>query len=95
MKNFSSNLFWDIDSNNIDMEKHASFIVHRVLEYGMIEDWDYILSYYGLSRILSIALKFRSLDPKALAFLSAITKTPRENFRCYTTKQLSQQHWNY
>lgn len=41
MKNFSSNLFWDIDPNNIDMEKHASFIVHRVLEYGTIEDWDY------------------------------------------------------
>ena len=95
MKNFSSNLFWDIDPNNIDMEEHASFIVHRVLEYGMIEDWDYILSYYGLSRILSIALQFRSLDPKALAFISAITKTPKENFRCYTTKQLNQQHWDY
>ena len=41
MKNFSSNSFWDIDPNNIDMEEHASFIVHRVLEYGMIENWDY------------------------------------------------------
>ena len=77
------------------MEEHAAFIVHRVLEYGLIEDWNYILSYYGISHILSIALQYRSLDPKALAFISAITKTPRENFRCYTTRQLIQQHWNY
>ncbi len=95
MHQFSPNLFWDINPNDIDMEEHAAFIAHRVLEYGLIEDWNYILSYYGISHILSMALQYRSLDPKALAFISAITKTPRENFRCYTTRQLIQQHWNY
>ena len=95
MNHFSSNLFWDINPDNIDIEEHASFVVQRVLEYGMMEDWNYILSHYGISRILSITLKLRSLDPKALAFISAITKTPRENFRCYTTTQLNQQHWSY
>lgn len=95
MHQFSANLFWDVNSNDIDIEEHASFIVHRVLEYGKIDDWNYILSYYGLSRILTMTLQYRSLDPKALAFISAITKTPRENFRCYTTLQLNQQHWNY
>ena len=87
MKEFSSNLFWDVNPDNIDIEEHASFIVQRVLEYGLLEDWNYILSYYGISRILSLALQFRSLDPKALAFISAITKTPRENFRCYITRR--------
>ena len=95
MHHFSSNLFWDINPNDIDIEEHASFIVQRVLEYGRIEDWNYILSHYGISRILSITLQLRSLDSKALAFISAITKTPKENFRCYTTKQLNQQHWDY
>ena len=95
MHQFSANLFWDVNSNDIDIEEHASFIVHRVLEYGKIDDWTYILSYYGLSRILTMTLQYRSLDPKAWAFISAITKTPRENFRCYTTLQLNQQHWNY
>lgn len=95
MHQFSPNLFWDINSNDIDIEEHATFIVQRVLEYGLIEDWNYILSYYGISRILSMALQYRSLDPKALSFISAITKTPKENFRCYTTIQLNQQHWNY
>lgn len=95
MKHFSSNLFWDINQNDIDMEEHASFIVQRVLEYGTMEDWNYVVSYYGISRILSITLQLRSLDPKALAFISAITKTPRENFRCYTMMQSNQQHWNY
>ena len=44
---------------------------------------------------LFMVLQYRSLDPKALSFISAITKTPKENFRCYTTIQLNQQHWNY
>jgi hypothetical protein len=95
MHQFSPNLFWDVNPNDIDMEEHAAFIVHRVLEYGLIEDWNYILSYYGMSRILFMVLQYRSLDPKALSFISAITKTPKENFRCYTTIQLNQQHWNY
>lgn len=89
MHQFSPNLFWDINTNDIDMEEHAAFIVHRVLEYGLIEDWNYILSYYGMSRILFMVLQYRSLDPKALSFISAITKTPRENFRCYTTMQFN------
>ena len=38
MNHFSSNLFWDINPDNIDIEEHASFIVQRVLEYGMIEE---------------------------------------------------------
>lgn len=95
MKHFSSNLFWDINQNDIDMEEHASFIVQRVLEYGTMEDWNYVVSYYGISRILSITLQLRSLDPKSLAFISAITRTPRENFRCYTMMQSNQQHWSY
>ncbi|MDR1679856.1 MAG: hypothetical protein LBR81_08800 [Prevotellaceae bacterium] len=29
---FSKNLFWDIDLSDLDMEKHAAYIVDRVLD---------------------------------------------------------------
>lgn len=95
LSNFSNNLFWDIDIATINMEEHASFIVKRVLEYGTIDDWNYINSYYGISKILSLSMQLRDLEPRALSFLSVITKTPKEKFRCYILRQSSQQHWSY
>lgn len=80
---FSKNLFWDIDLNTLDMEKNSPYVIQRTLEYGLDNDWDLLRSYYGMDRILSEAKKFRTLDPKALAYLSVITHTPKTEFRCY------------
>lgn len=91
---FSKNLFWDIDLNTLDMEKNSPYVIQRTLEYGLDNDWDLLRSYYGMDRILSEAKKFRTLDPKALAYLSVITHTPKTEFRCYNIRQLNQQHWN-
>ena len=92
---FSQNLFWDTRLESIDMESNASYIVQRVLEYGRLEDWKLIVSYYSLPRITEIATKLKSLEPKALSFISLISSTPLEQFRCYTLRQSSQRHWIY
>ena len=36
----SNILFWDVDRNDID--KYATFIIQRVLEYGEFCDWKVI-----------------------------------------------------
>ena len=91
----SKHLFWDTPITNIDIEKNKGFIVQRVLEYGLMKDWNLITQWFGVNAIGEIATQFRSLDPKALAFLVNITGLPINNFRCYTTKQSTQAHWNY
>ena len=35
---FSEHLFWDVDKNELDMDKHKEFIVERVLDYGFMAD---------------------------------------------------------
>lgn len=92
---FSPHLFWDIDRSELDMEKHAAYIVQRVLEYGLLIDWKIIQRYYGIRRIGEIAATLRCLEPKALAFISAKSKIPKEQFRCYILKQSGQQPWEY
>ena len=42
-----------------------------------------------------IAKGFRELEPRALAYLSAISQTPKEQFRCYTYQRSNPQHWNF
>jgi len=91
---FSENLFWDIDPRTLDMERHAKYIVGRVLERGTLMDWRLLCRRFTLSGVIEIAQTLRSIDPKALAFLSVVGHIPREFFRCCTSKQLTPKHWN-
>ena len=90
---FSKHLFWDVDISTIDLEKHKEYVVHRVLEYGLMKDFILLNKIFSLEQIKDIAIKLRSLDDRTLNFIAIITKTPLENFRCYTTKQSLTKHW--
>ena len=39
---FSTYLFWDVNKDDLDMEKHSQYIIKRVLEYGMLQDWNIV-----------------------------------------------------
>ena len=91
---FSAYLFGDVNKDDLDMEKHSRYIIKRVLEYGMLQDWNIVKQYYGITRIVEEAKGFREMEPRALASLSAISQTPKEQFKCYTYQRLNPQHWN-
>ena len=92
---FSQNLFWDVDEEELDMEKHKEFIVERVLDYGFMNDWLVIKNYYSLENLALIAKNIRCLMPKSLAFIAAITDTQITDYRCYKSAQSNPPHWNY
>jgi len=92
---FSEHLFWDVDENELDMEKHKEFIVERVLDYGFMEDWHLIKDYYSLAGVADIAKNIRSLLPKSLSFISNITNTQITDYRCYKLAQFNPPHWNF
>lgn len=94
INSMSSHLFWDVDINSIEFDKHKSYIVQRVLEYGLIDDWRKLKDTIGIDEIVNVCKTLRTLDPKALAFISLITKTPINEFRCYTTRQSNPTLWN-
>lgn len=93
--NFSQHLFWDIDKNKLDFEKSQKFIIQRVLDYGLINDWQIIYNYYGLKKIGEISTTIRDLDKKSISFIATLSNIPRENFLCYTTKQSTPKHWDF
>ena len=92
---FSENLFWDVDENELDMEKNKEFIVSRVLDYGFWNDWLIIKEYYSLERLAVIAKSVRCLMPKSLSFIAAITDTQITDYRCYKLAQSNPPHWNF
>ncbi|NQU88491.1 MAG: hypothetical protein HQ541_22315 [Mariniphaga sp.] len=91
----SNHLFWDVDPNILDMEKNFCFILSRILEYGLLNDWILLFKQFGLEKITLEAKKIRSLDEKSLHFIAQLSDSKLEEFRCYTYKQSTPKHWNF
>lgn len=90
----SPHLFWDIDKSKADMDTCPAYIIQRVLEYGSLEDWNLIRSYYGLDKIVTVCKSLRTLDPRALAYICCISKTSKEEYRCYHESLRNPNIWN-
>lgn len=89
----SPHLFWDVDREQVDPEKHRGYIVQRVTERGSLDDWRRLRSHYGLEAIVKEAQGLRSLEPTALAFLSTVGHVPKESFRCCSSKPSNLPPW--
>lgn len=94
VNDFSKHLFWDVDLDRFDLQKHKVQLIHKVLEYGKIEDWNLIKVCYGMETIKEVCLNLRSLDPVALPFVATLFKIDKKEFRCYRHKQSVQNYWN-
>jgi ribosomal protein S8 len=94
INDFSPHLFWDVNLQELNFEKHKTHIIQKVLEYGLIKDWEIIKRFYGLETIKEVSLNLRSLDAVTLSFLSAIFKINKTEFRCFKQSQLFPNLWN-
>ncbi len=94
INDFSPHLFWDVDLDGFDFEKHKSHLINKVLEHGLLNDWNLLKQLYGLETIKEVSLNLRSLDAVTLSYLSAIFKIDKTEFRCYKYKQLYPTYWN-
>ena len=92
---FSSHLFWDINRSKLNFEMNKDYVIHQVLEYGLLNDWNLVKNHYGMKTIVEIALNARELDLVTLSFISAISNIPKEKFKCYTYQQSIPPHWNF
>ena len=94
-KHIKGAIFWDVNEQSIDFQKHARLVIERVVVYGNLKDWHTIKEYYGLKKIKKEAIQIRTLDKKTLNFLSLILNESIQNFRCYKQIQSTKTHWNY
>ena len=88
-------IFWDTRYESIDWDKHAAYVIDKVLHYGTLGDWKNILAYYGRDKIKQVVLDLRYMDKRALSFCSVYFHTPKEQFRCFNTEPSIRKQWNY
>lgn len=90
----TKSLFWDTDPETIDNQKHASYVIERVISRGTLNDFKTIIDFYGIPKIKRIIIKIRYLDDRVMHFCSAYFDIPLTEFRCYNTRLLSPAHWS-
>jgi hypothetical protein len=92
---FSEHLFWDVDKNKLDFEKHQKYIIKYVLMYGLYEDWKLLKQLYGIKKIGKNASEIKDLDKKTASFVALLSQKNVKEFACYTSTQSMSKHWNF
>lgn len=90
-----ANLFWDVDVQTINLQKHKVSVIERIVTRGRWEEFKEMMQFYGKQTVKQVVLNARWLDKRTLAFCSAIFETPETEFRCYKLAQLTPGHWDY
>ncbi|MDR2562826.1 MAG: hypothetical protein LBC98_02660 [Prevotellaceae bacterium] len=81
-------IFWDVDFNYLDYDRHARFIIERVFDRGDVNDIRQCRRYYGDEKISGILLNARFLSEVRTYLAAAVINKPVEDFRCYKIRQL-------
>ena len=70
-------------------------LYQKLFNMGTLKDWNIIKNHYTTKRLEAEVINMRYLDKKPLSYLSMFFNIPKKEFRCYTTKQSIQKHWNF
>ncbi len=91
----SPNIFWDVDPNSIDYDKDRLYIMDRVLNYGLWNDFTALVKYYGKDCLKSEIVRSPYLKKDVLNFLCFFLDLQPTDFKCYTRRQSQPQPWTY
>ena len=82
-------IFWDVDSEKLDYEKKAGFIIERVFERGDVEDIRMCRRFYGDEKLKEVLINAKWLMPYTISLAVALFNNQPEDYRCYKSKLLN------
>lgn len=92
---FSKRVFWDVDFDSLDYEKDRFFIIDKIMNYGLWEDFVALMRYYGKEIVKKEIVKSPYLKKEVLNFLCFYFRLKPSDFKCYTQRQLQEPHWSF
>jgi hypothetical protein len=93
-KDLNPQYFWDVDLEGLDVKRSKKIIIERIFVMGTSKEINLVIKYYGIREVLDVLKNLNYIDPKTLNFVSKLFKISLQSFKCYTRKQLNQQHWD-
>ena len=80
-------LFWDTNFNKLDMERHAAFIIVRVMERGTREEVQFVWQYYGAAIIKKHLLEAKFLHKKTISYFANKFAVSRTQFKSFQNRE--------
>lgn len=67
-------LFWDADWSKIDLKKHKTYVIERILELGDVDAVRWLFSAYSDAEIRTVLKTSRNISAKSTNYWSIILK---------------------
>jgi hypothetical protein len=93
--NLSKQVFWDIDFKSLNYEKDRFYIVEKVMNYGLWNDFIELVKFYGKDVIRTEITRSSYLKKDVLSFLCLYLNLKPSQFKCYKRRQSNEKHWTY
>lgn len=71
---FRQALFWDVDPKTIDIKKHSTYIIERVLEFGKDKEVRWVWQTYKPSLLKKVISDSRVISPQTKKLWTLLLK---------------------
>ena len=93
----NKNLFWDVNLKNNEVQKNASLIIGRILEYGDENDIKWMLKNFKTSQLKQTLSKRGYFSLKSANYWASIFGMPKNKILCLkpSYRKMRKSHWPY
>lgn len=70
---FRQSLFWDTNPNKLDIHKNATYIVERIMDFGLDEDVRWMRKTYPTEFLREVLKKSKVLHPSSRKLWQILT----------------------
>jgi uncharacterized protein DUF6922 len=94
---FARRYFWDVDINQINVEKYSTYVIERLLEWGNPKAARWLLKRYSTRRIVSVLKQTRALSRQSANFWAVYFGVQRNEIQCLSKRYQKQsaRAWPY
>lgn len=87
-------LFWEYDYDRINWQYHYRMVIERVIERGTEKEWNDIVRYYGLDKVLkTLKEEINYLPDYIITSVCRYFNIKPTELKCYMRKQSLPRHW--
>jgi hypothetical protein len=83
LSQFSPHLFWDTDISKLDVRRDKTFIIERVMNYGLETDEIILYKLYTFGTITKTVTLLETLNRRTIAYLSMVLNIKETKFKCF------------
>lgn len=71
---FRQSLFWDTDPKQLNIQRHATYIIERIMDFGKDDDVRWMKKTYPKSLLYKVSQNSRVLHPSSKTLWQLMTK---------------------